>query len=155
MRWISYKWAGAILMVSWVASMLPLTVPTTFGILLAARIALGFFEGPAHALCQSVVADLFPKERRAFAGSIVNAGSSLGPLLSAPILTWIIISSSWHTAFAVLVGAGVVWLVVWLLYVDRQPLRKRSTAAVDDEDDPNGHLEVPFLRLLRLRAFWA
>lgn len=94
MRWISYKWAAAVLMLTWVASMLPLTVPTTFGVLLVSRIALGFFEGPAHALCQSVVADLFPKEKRAFAGSIVNAGSSVGPLISAPVLTWVIVSHS-------------------------------------------------------------
>ncbi|MDI2028220.1 MFS transporter [Saccharopolyspora sp. TS4A08] len=153
MRWISAKWAAAILMFTWVASMLPLAVPTTFGVLLVSRIVLGFFEGPAHALCQSVVADRFPKEKRAFAGSIVNAGSSVGPLISAPALTWVIVSHSWHAAFLVLIAVGIVWLVVWLCYVERQPLRKRPSAE-DAEADPNGRIDVPFLRLLRLPSFW-
>ncbi|MEU6265703.1 MFS transporter [Saccharopolyspora shandongensis] len=153
MRWISAKWAAAILMFTWVASMLPLAMPTTFGVLLVSRIVLGFFEGPAHALCQSVVADRFPKEKRAFAGSIVNAGSSVGPLISAPVLTWVIVSYSWHAAFLVLIAVGVVWLIVWLCYVERQPLRKRPMAGAA-EADPNGHVEVPFLRLLRLPSFW-
>lgn len=153
MRWISAKWAAAILMFTWVASMLPLAVPTTFGVLLVSRIVLGFFEGPAHALCQSVVADRFPKEKRAFAGSIVNAGSSVGPLISAPALTWVIVSHSWHAAFLVLIAVGIVWLVVWLCYVERQPLRKRP-AAEEVGADPNGHIDVPFLRLLRLPSFW-
>ncbi|MEU6663384.1 MFS transporter [Streptomyces sp. NPDC046821] len=156
MRWISYKWAAAILMVTWLASMLPLTMPTTFGVMLSARIALGFFEGPAHALCQSVVADRFPKEKRAFAGAMVNAGSSVGPLLSAPALTWVIVSHSWHMSFRVLIVVGLAWLVVWLLYVERQPLRK---SPVDGQravatEDPNGHINVPFRRLLRLPSFW-
>ncbi|NLU68805.1 MFS transporter [Streptomyces sp. HNM0574] len=156
LSWISYKWAAALLMLTWVASMLPLTVPTTFGVLLASRIALGFFEGPAHALCQSVVADRFPKERRAFAGAVVNAGSSVGPLLSAPLLTWVIVTYSWHGAFLALILAGLVWLAVWLRYVERQPLRRRagSGRTPEGEEDPNGHLDVPFLRLLRLPSFW-
>lgn len=169
MRWISYKWAAAILMFTWVASMLPLTMPTTFGVLLASRITLGFFEGPAHALCQSVVADRFPKHKRAFAGAIVNAGSSVGPLISAPVLTWVIVAYSWHTAFLVLIVVGLAWLVVWLCYVERQPLRAAGRHgdpegpeggpgdagdAEGADEDPNGHLDVPFLRLLRLPSFW-
>ncbi|MBN9733817.1 MULTISPECIES: MFS transporter [unclassified Pseudonocardia] len=154
MRWISYKWAAALLMVTWIASMLPLTVPTTFGVLLASRIALGFFEGPAHALCQSIVADRFPQERRAFAASVVNAGSSVGPLLSAPLLTWVILAYSWHAAFVVLIVVSVGWLIVWWLTVERQPLRKIRVADVDEPPDPNGHLDVPFRRLLALPSFW-
>ena len=51
-----------LLMFTWILTMLPLTVPTTFGVLFASRIALGFFEGPAHAMCQSIVHGLFPPE---------------------------------------------------------------------------------------------
>ena len=156
MRWISYKWAATFLMVTWVASMAPLTVPTTFAVLLSSRVVLGLFEGPTHALCQSIVADRFPQERRAFAGSIVNAGSSVGPLVSAPALTWVIVSYSWHAAFLVLIGLGLIWLIVWLLLVERQPLLKRRGTATRSEPavDPNGHIDVPFTSMLKLRSFW-
>ena len=124
-RKISYNWAAGILMITWILTMLPLTTQTTFGVLLASRIALGFFEGPAHALCQSIVHELFPPEKRATAGAVVNAGSSLGPLLSAPVLTWIILTWDWHASFIFLVAVSMVWTVVWFLYADRLPFKKR------------------------------
>ncbi|MBC7302866.1 MAG: MFS transporter [Nocardia sp.] len=155
LRKISYVWGGALLMSAWVLSMLPLTVPTTFGVLLGARMVLGFFEGPAHAYCQSVIADRFPPHRRALAGGLVNAGSSVGPLVAAPVLTWIILTWTWHAAFVVLVITGIVWTVCWLGYTGAGPFRTtRGAAATAVEQDPNGRIDVPFRRLLTLRSFW-
>ncbi|MFC9552868.1 MFS transporter [Rhodococcus sp. NPDC056960] len=157
LRKISYTWGAALLMVTWIASMAPLTVPTSFGVLIACRIALGFFEGPAHALCQSIVADRFSPDKRATAGAIVNAGSSIGPLIAAPTLTWVILTWSWHAAFAVLVVAGAMWLIGWLWFSERLPFRKAGPGTGDsaeDAADPNGDIVVPFHRLLMLRSFW-
>ncbi|MEN0138254.1 MAG: MFS transporter [Rhodococcus sp. (in: high G+C Gram-positive bacteria)] len=157
LRKISYTWGAALLMVTWIASMAPLTVPTSFGVLLVSRIALGFFEGPAHALCQSIVADRFAPDKRATAGAIVNAGSSVGPLIAAPTLTWVILTYSWHGAFVALVASGVLWLIGWFWYADRLPFRKPEPRVGDGSktvDDPNGDIVVPFHRLLMLRSFW-
>lgn len=77
-RWINLLWAAPILMLAWVATMIPLRMETSFLVLFVSRMALGFFEGPAHALCQGIGALRFPPRKRALAGSIVNAGSSLG-----------------------------------------------------------------------------
>lgn len=153
---ISYNWAVGILMFTWVLTMLPLTVQTTFGVLLASRIALGFFEGPAHALCQSIVHGLFPAEKRATAGAVVTAGTSLGPLVAAPVLTWIILKWNWHASFIFLVAVSVAWLVAWLFYADRLPFKKRVETAEEVEAavDPNGDINVPFYRLLMLPSFW-
>lgn len=156
LRKISYTWGAGLLMLTWVISMLPLTMPLSFGVLLGCRIALGFFEGPAHALCQSIVADRFTPERRATAGALVNAGSSVGPLIAAPVLTWVILVWSWHAAFMVLVGLGVLWIVAWFWYTDKLPFRRADETDGDtgQVDDPNGDLVVPFYRLLTLRSFW-
>lgn len=155
-RKISYNWAAGILMITWILTMLPLTTQTTFGVLLASRIALGFFEGPAHALCQSIVHELFPPEKRATAGAVVNAGSSLGPLFAAPILTWIILTWNWHASFIFLAGLSIVWTVVWFLYADRLPFKKRLlvTETKATKIDPNGDIVVPFYRLLLIPSFW-
>ena len=156
LRKISYTWGAGLLMVTWIVSMLPLTVPTSFGVLLVCRIALGFFEGPAHALCQSIVADRFAPDRRATAGALVNAGSSVGPLVAAPVLTWVILTWSWHAAFAVLVALGVLWVIGWFWYTEKLPF-KRTEAAVEGVakiEDPNGKIVVPFRRLLTLQSFW-
>ncbi|GAA4473861.1 MFS transporter [Rhodococcus olei] len=156
LRKISYTWGAGLLMLAWVVSMLPLTVPTSFGVLLACRIALGFFEGPAHALCQSIVADRFAPDKRATAGAMINAGSSVGPLVAAPVLTWVILTWSWHAAFMALVVVGVLWLIGWSWYTEKLPF-KRSDAAVEgggQGEDPNGNIVVPFRRLLTLQSFW-
>ncbi|MBW5256259.1 MFS transporter, partial [Streptomyces poriferorum] len=152
-RRIGWRWSAAGLMLAWVASMTPLTVPTTVTVVIASRMVLGFFEGPAHALCQSVVADRFPAERRAFAGAVVNSGSSVGPLVATPVLTWVLVTWTWHAAFAVLTVAGLVWTMVWLLVTRREP----GVAAQDraaDVPDPNADIEVPLTALLRTGSFW-
>ncbi|MFD8569776.1 MFS transporter [Streptomyces sp. NPDC057694] len=156
-RRIGWRWAAGGLMLAWVASMVPLTVPTTVTVVIASRMALGFFEGPAHALCQSVVADRFPAERRAFAGAVVNAGSSVGPLIATPVLTWILVTWTWHAAFAVLAAVGTLWTVVWLWVTRREPGMRAGAATkerAEEEPDPNGDIDVPLTALLRTGSFW-
>lgn len=167
---VGFRWAAAILMIAWVLSMAPLVVPTTFAVLMVSRMVLGFFEGPAHALCQSIVADRFSPEKRAFAGAVVNAGSSVGPLVAAPVLTWVLITWNWHAAFLLLIAVGLVWVVVWLLAVrgvpgmgprmgvDTDQARGASTTPEDGggpaSGDANGDIDVPLLSLLRTGSFW-
>lgn len=152
---ISYNWAAGILMLSWIVSMLPLTVPTSFGVLLASRVALGFFESPAHALVQSILHERFAPDKRALAGAIVNSGSSLGPLLAAPVLTWVILTWDWHASFIVLCGVSVLWLVAWFWYADKLPFRKPKLDAHEKQDkfDGNADINVPFRYLLLSRSF--
>ncbi|MFZ3560478.1 MFS transporter [Streptomyces sp. BH055] len=158
-RRIGWRWSAAGLMIAWVASMAPLTVPTTVGVVIASRMVLGFFEGPAHALCQSVVADRFPSERRAFAGAVVNAGSSVGPLVATPVLTWVIITWTWHAAFVVLVAVGALWAVLWLVVTRREPgMGPRGSAPDPAPQTPagpdGGDIDVPLTSLLRTGSFW-
>ncbi|MGC4946773.1 MFS transporter [Streptomyces sp. DT224] len=156
-RRIGWRWSAAGLMLAWAASMVPLTVPTTVTVVIASRMVLGFFEGPAHALCQSVVADRFPAEQRAFAGAVVNAGSSVGPLVATPVLTWVLVTWTWHTAFAVLTAVGAVWVVVWLLVTRRDPgMRAGASAArrAEEEPDPHADIDVPLTSLMRTGSFW-
>lgn len=153
---ISYNWAAGILMFTWIMSMLPTTVPTTFGVLLLSRVMLGFFESPAHALVQSILHERFPPEKRALAGAIVNSGSSLGPLLAAPVLTWVILTWNWHASFILLCAVSVVWLVVWFAYADKLPFLKPKLAKTAKQDvfDSNADINVPFSKLLFSRSFW-
>lgn len=158
-RRINWRWSAALLMVAWLVSMMPLTVPTTLTVLVVSRMMLGFFEGPAYALCQSIVMDRFAPERRAFAGAVVNSGSSLGPLVASPVLTWLIVTWTWHTGFVALIAAGVAWLLVWLWATRHEPGAQRLRAATTAESaeqppDPNGDIDVPFRSLLGNRSFW-
>ncbi|MFI5662467.1 MFS transporter [Streptomyces sp. NPDC051684] len=155
---LNWRWSAALLMLTWLLSMAPLTAPTTLTVLVGSRVLLGFFEGPTYALCQSIVTDRFSPQRRAFAGSVVNSGSSLGPLVASPLLTWIIVTWSWHSGFVALIAAGAVWLVVWLWVTRHEPgaWRLGAVAAGSEQlpEDPNGDIDVPFFSLLKNRSFW-
>lgn len=103
------------LMGVWLLTMVPLTLPVGFGVLLASRIVLGFAEGPAYALATHIVHAWFPPEKRALPAGVISAGSSVGPLIAAPVLTMVIAAWDWHAAFVVLIVASAVWLIAWFL----------------------------------------
>ncbi|MFW0796815.1 MFS transporter [Gordonia sp. CPCC 205515] len=118
---IGMRWLLAAMMLVWIVTMVPLLGPVSFGVLLACRIALGFAEGPAYALATHTVHSWFPAEKRALPSGIVTAGASVGPLLAAPILTWVIVTWSWHAAFGVLIVAGGLWMAAWLAFGKNAP----------------------------------
>lgn len=116
------------LMGVWVLTMVPLLFPIGFGVLLASRVVLGFAEGPAYALATHVVHSWFPPEKRALPAGVISAGSSVGPLIAAPVLTLVIAAWDWHAAFLVLIVAGLVWLVCWFLLSRPSPEETTATA---------------------------
>lgn len=124
---ISTRWLMPALMVVWMLTMVPLLTPVSFGVLLACRVVLGFAEGPAYALATHVVHSWFPAEKRALPAGVISAGSSVGPLVAAPVLTWVIVSWSWHAAFGVLIALGAVWVVAWAV-LGRPSPEERSVA---------------------------
>ncbi|HKU11443.1 MAG TPA: MFS transporter, partial [Sinomonas sp.] len=138
---VNLRWYLPVLMLVWVATMVPLMGTIGFTGLLVCRLVLGFAEGPAYALANHSAQSMFPPEKRALASGVVTAGSSLGPLVMAPILTWIIVQWSWHTAFGVLAVGGIVWALAWLAFGgSSKPGKPASSAATDsaanaDADD--------------------
>lgn len=118
---VSLRWLLAGLMLVWVVTMVPLLGPVGFGVLLACRIVLGFAEGPAAALATHCVQSWFPAHKRALPLGITTSGAAIGPLLAAPIMTWVIATWSWHAAFGVLIVAGGLWAVVWLIFGKNPP----------------------------------
>ncbi|WP_370178846.1 MFS transporter [Rhodococcus wratislaviensis] len=133
---INVRWLLSAVMLVWIVTMLPLLGPVSLIVLLACRIMLGFAEGPAFALATHVVHSWFPPERRALPAGVVAAGASIGPLIAAPTLTWVIVTWSWHAAFGVLIAAGLVWSIAWLLLGKDAPesvttRNPETTAAAD------------------------
>src|SRR5438874_1139160 len=52
-------------------------------------------------------------------------GSSIGPVVFVPLLTFMIVAVGWRSAFALLGGIGALWVVIWLV-VARERLADRS-----------------------------
>ncbi|MDI3418187.1 MFS transporter [Streptomyces luteolus] len=141
---IGLRWLLAILMIIWVATMVPLVGPVSFTVLMLCRLTLGFAEGPAYALANHAVHSRFPAEKRALPAGIVSAGASLGPVVMAPILTWVIVTWSWHAAFGVLAVAGAIWAVLWLVFGKDAPTSSAASQAAESDA-----IDVPYPVLIK------
>jgi len=107
----------------------------------AFRFLLGMGEAGNWPAGVKVVAEWFPPKERALASGIFNSGSSIGAVVAPPLVAWIVLQSGWRNAFLVVGGAGLVWLLAWLLIYSTPP-NIRTEAA----EPP-----VPVRHLLRSR----
>ncbi|RVU23973.1 MFS transporter [Streptomyces antnestii] len=146
---IGLRWLLGGLMVVWVATMLPLVGTVSFTVLMLCRLVLGFAEGPAFALANQAVQSRFPAEKRALPAGIVSAGASLGPVVMAPILTWVIVKWSWHAASrASPAGPGSSWNAP--ISMPAPSLATRQTPATYPSTSTVGSTS-PFTRVTCLR----
>ncbi|MFI1869614.1 MFS transporter [Streptomyces jumonjinensis] len=118
---VSARWLLVGIATLWAISLAPMAAQVGFTAVVACRVLLGFAEGPTTALAMQVVHSWFPAHQRAVPSSVVVAGAGIGPLIAAPVLTWVIAGHSWHTAFGVLAGFGAVVVVLWLIGGDSGP----------------------------------
>ncbi|MGW8762927.1 MFS transporter [Streptomyces sp. NPDC055815] len=112
---VKARWLLAGIAAIWALSLAPMTAQVGFTTIVACRVLLGFAEGPTTALAMQVAHSWFPAHKRAVPSSIVVAGAGIGPLVAAPVLTWVILEYSWHAAFGVLAVFGAVVVALWLL----------------------------------------
>ncbi|MEU5979167.1 MFS transporter [Streptomyces sp. NPDC047315] len=128
---IRARWLFAGIATLWAISLAPMAAQVGFTTIVACRVLLGFAEGPTTALAMQVAHSWFPAHKRAVPSSIVVAGAGVGPLIAAPVLTWVITEYSWHAAFGVLAAFGMVIVVVWLLLGDSGPEGEPGTGSGD------------------------
>ena len=111
---------------------------SSFATLALARIGVGIGEAGVNPSSQSMIADLFPKEKRSTPMAIVSAGAPFGMLTgliggSLVAATW-----GWRTAFLV-VGLPGVLLAIIFWFTVREPARGRS------DNRENSMLDAPSL----------
>lgn len=99
-------------------------------------VALRFFVAMGvageWAIAASLVAEVFPKKARAFAGGIFHASSVLGAVFAAGIGMVLDEASDWRVAF--LVGLLPALLVVWVLASIRESEKWTAATSEDDGD---------------------
>ncbi len=89
------------------------------------RFLLGMGEAGNWPAGVKVVAEWFRPKERALASGIFNSGSSIGAVLAPPLVAWIILRSGWRSAFLLVGGLGLIWLVAWML-VYYTPVQART-----------------------------
>jgi ACS family hexuronate transporter-like MFS transporter len=122
-----------------------------------ARFALGLGEAGNFPAAIKAVAEWFPKRERALATGLFNSGSTVGAIVAPLAVSAITAAYGWRASFVALGGAGILWLVLWVV-VYRRP--ERSKGVVDSEGAGEGSGEssapaVSWVRLLGFRQTWA
>ncbi len=123
-----------------------------------ARVLLGLGEGGAYPSGLSAVAEWFPRQERALATGLFNAGVNIGAIVTPLVVPAVVLTFGWRAAFVLTGAASLVWLTVWLL-VYRTPEQHKGLSAAElafiRSDPPDTAAAIPFLRLLRMRETWA
>ncbi|MES2043207.1 MAG: MFS transporter [Pseudomonadota bacterium] len=130
-----------------------LGVTQNFWQFLLVRIGVGVGEAGGTPPSTSIIADLFPRERRAFALTVYALGLPLGAWLGSSVAGAVVDHfHSWRAAFLALGVPGVVFGLIIFLTV-REPVRGRfETIAADDA--PKASLGDTLRFLWSQRSAW-
>jgi sugar phosphate permease len=143
----SLQWSLGLIALAWAICLVPMTLLPSFTMLLVTRSALGLAEGPNSALLHTALYSWHPPARRGVPSAWVTACSSLTKILSAPVLTMVIVSYGWRAAFWTLAAISVVWCFVWLAVWVEGPFGQRAGSTVAAEST------VPQARASWIRVF--
>ncbi len=124
------------------------------------RFLLGVFEPGSFTGGVKAVGEWFPMRDRALAIGIFNAGTAVGSVAAAPIVSLIAVQWGWRSAFLVTGALGFLWLIPWMMFF-RQPGNhpnlgeQERRLILDGQHETSAPLRPPpLLRLLRMRETW-
>lgn len=109
-----------IAIIGWSFATLLMGFLSKLSTLMGARILLGIFEAPIIPSNIKSVASWFPDKERAKAVGVYTATEYLALGLLAPVLSWILVTFSWHMIFIITGLLGLVVAIIWYRYY-REP----------------------------------
>jgi MFS family permease len=113
---IGTRWVNGLSVTIWSIAGMLTGVATTFGGMLATRLALGGGEAASFPTSGKVVRQWFPASERGLATAIFNAGTFAGPAFSAPLVAWLLLKEGWRVSFTITGSMGFVWVILWLIF---------------------------------------
>ncbi|MCX6854814.1 MAG: MFS transporter, partial [Verrucomicrobia bacterium] len=148
-RWRIYYLYPAVL-AAW--SVMGMITGWTHGFtdLLLCRTLLGFFEAAHWPCALKVTFTLLSEKDRTMGNSMLQSGASMGAIITPQIMRLLLTDQegSWRTAFIVVGGIGLFWVVAWFIF-----LRPRDLESAPDKALQNGGLGLK--GILRSGRFWA
>ncbi|MCG2623696.1 MFS transporter [Arthrobacter sp. I2-34] len=128
----SIKWVIFAMGVAWAVLQFPMLFGGGAAVLLVSRILLGGAEGPATAVSLSSAHSWFKPAERVLPSNLIAIGSTLGPVLAAPFLAFVISYFGWRWAFGALGVLGLAWVLVWWKLGADGPFAGKAGKAVAD-----------------------
>ena len=125
--------------------------------LLLCRVVVGVGEAGVQPPIISAISDLYPRQRRGTALSILSANIGIGALVGPVVAGRLAETYSWRLMFF-LVGAFGLVIAVLVLLTTREPPRGMSDRGMSDEVAADAGPAPGFVAVLRLlaakRSFW-
>lgn len=148
--------AGRIMLlglVGWSCACVSTVFARTIGQLSFCRGWLGVAEPLGFPAQLRTVTIWFPASLRATANSICAAGSTIGAIVAAPLIAWLVLTFNWHAAFAVpgLLGL-VIGLAWWIIY--RDPPSDVAASNLARASDIEAAAAFSWPQLWRRRSLW-
>jgi ACS family glucarate transporter-like MFS transporter len=97
-------------------------VASSFVLMLTVRFLFGAGEAGAFPGMARAIFSWVPMQERGIVQGINFSGSRIGAAVTLPIITWSIAEFGWRTTFVILMIAGIVWSIVWLLLFRDDPV---------------------------------
>jgi MFS transporter, ACS family, hexuronate transporter len=121
---------------------------------------LGVFEPGSFPGGVRAVAEWFPIKDRAMAVGIFNAGTALGSMVAAPIVSFLALQFGWRSAFLFTGALGFVWVAAWsLVYFlpkDHPRISEAELALIQEDQAAEGEHQGPakLSTLLGMKETW-
>jgi MFS family permease len=119
----------------------------SFWMLVAARIGVGIGETTCSPACQSLIGDLYPREKRSRALGFFMLGLPIGLFLAYATAAWLGPTYGWRACFVFAAVPGLV--IAYLIFKLPEPPR----GAVDPQLAA-APVDRPYARVLRIRTLW-
>jgi sugar phosphate permease len=159
---IGTRWVNGLSVTLWSVAGMLTGVATSFGGMLATRLALGGGEAASFPSSGKVVRQWFPARERGLATAIFNAGTFAGPAFSAPLVAWLLLKEGWRVSFMMTGSIGFVWVILWLKFFrkpseclwlpeeERNYILAQTDSQTKAATPPSGAL----LRLMGRKTMW-
>ncbi|GIM45998.1 MFS transporter [Collibacillus ludicampi] len=130
--------------------------------LIFSRILLGLGEGMHWPLNSKWVKEWFPSHERARANMFWEFGLTMGPIITGPFVTWLILSTgTWKSPFIVMALVGILAMapIIWIVAKDR-PEESRFVSSQElayiqaGRKDESASTQVSVGEVLSKTDFW-
>jgi MFS family permease len=148
---VDVKWVYAGAFLIWSAATLSTAAMTGFFGLLMMRLVLGVGESVTYPATSRILAEVIPERRRGLANSLVDAfGARIGPAIGIICGAWLVADHGWRALFIIIGGAGLLWLIPWIIFAPRFGVDRQKAAGVMTPTRP----KIGWRELFKRRAFW-
>ena len=118
---------------------------------------LGLAEAAAIPGAVKTVSIWFPPKERSIAAGWFNTGSSVGAMITPPLVVWLSVTWGWQEAFVVTGGMAVLVAVIWLVFFRTPEQHPYLSAAEREYITPGGETKLPkpsVGKILGRKQFW-